>query len=89
MRLNFEELDYQRTALGELIDWHQRELVPNGKLHSEDARCRYYHGDFFALARGDGFDSADPGRLFDAILLDIGSHPRCPAQSQSRRSLIG
>ena len=74
MRLNFEELDYQRTALGELI-WHQRELVPNGTLLSEDARCRYCHEDFFALARGDGFDPADPGRLFDAILLDIDHTP--------------
>jgi spermidine synthase len=62
-------------ALAPVIDWHQRELVPNGKLLSEDARCRYCHGDFFALARGDGFDPADPGRLFDAILLDIDHTP--------------
>ena len=62
-------------ALAPVIDWHQRELVPNGRLLSEDARCRYYHGDFFALARGDGFDPGDPGRLFDAILLDIDHTP--------------
>ena len=62
-------------ALAPVIDWHQRELVPNGKLLSEDGRCRYCHGDFFTLARGDGFDPADPGRLFDAILLDIDHTP--------------
>jgi spermidine synthase len=62
-------------ALAPVIDWHQRELVPNGKLLSEDPRCRYYHEDFFALARGNGFDPDDPGHLFDAILLDIDHTP--------------
>ena len=62
-------------ALAPVIDWHQRELVPNGTLLSEDARCRYYHQDFFALARGDGFDPDDPGHPFDAILLDIDHTP--------------
>jgi spermidine synthase len=62
-------------ALAPVIDWHERELVPNGRLLSEDARCRYCHGDFFALVRGDGFDPADPGHLFDAILLDIDHTP--------------
>jgi len=62
-------------ALAPVIDWHQRELVPNGRLLSEDARCRYYHEDFFALARGDGFDPDDSGHRFDAILLDIDHTP--------------
>lgn len=62
-------------ALAPVIDWHQRELVPNGKRLSEDARCRYYHADFFALARGDGFDPGVPGHAFDAILLDIDHTP--------------
>ncbi|MFC1880698.1 spermidine synthase [Thermodesulfobacteriota bacterium] len=62
-------------ALAPVIDWHQRELVPNGTLLSEDARCRYYHEDFFALARGDGFDPDDSGHRFDAILLDIDHTP--------------
>ena len=43
-------------ALAPVIDWHQRGLVPNGTLLSKDARCHYYHEDFFALARGNGFD---------------------------------
>jgi spermidine synthase len=62
-------------ALAPVIDWHQRELVPNGTLLSEDARCRYYHEDFFALARGDGFDPDESGHPFDAILLDIDHTP--------------
>ena len=62
-------------ALAPVIDWHQRELVPNGTLLSNDARCRYYHKDFFALARGDGFDPDDPRHRFDAILLDIDHTP--------------
>jgi len=62
-------------ALAPVIDWHQRELVPNGELLSNDARCHYYNEDFFALARGAGFDPDDPGHLFDAILLDIDHTP--------------
>ena len=62
-------------ALSPVIDWHQRELVPNGALLSNDERCRYVNADFFALARGDGFDPDEPGHLFDAILLDIDHTP--------------
>lgn len=62
-------------ALEPVIDWHRRDLVPNGALFSEDARCRYYREDFFALARGEGFDQNDPGHSFDAILLDIDHTP--------------
>ncbi len=62
-------------ALAAVIDWHHRGIAPNGKLLSEDARCHYYHQDFFALARGDGFDPAEPGHRFDAVLLDIDHTP--------------
>ena len=62
-------------ALAPVIDWHRRELVPNGRLLSNDGRCRYYQNDFFALARGAGFDPDDPGHRFDAILLDIDHTP--------------
>ena len=62
-------------TLAPVIDWHRRALVPNGTLLGEDTRCRYYHENFFALARGDGFHPDDPGHLFDAILLDIDHTP--------------
>jgi spermidine synthase len=62
-------------ALSPVIDWHQRKLVPNGALLLNDSRCHYYHDDFFALARRDGFDPDNPSHLFDAILLDIDHTP--------------
>ncbi|MDA0323622.1 MAG: spermidine synthase [Verrucomicrobia bacterium] len=62
-------------ALAPVIDWHQRQLVPNGALLSNDTRCQYRNADFFALASGDGFDPHMPGHRFDAILLDIDHTP--------------
>lgn len=62
-------------ALEPVIDWHKAELVPNGDILNRDDRCVYYPADFFALARGAGFDPESPGRRFDAILLDIDHSP--------------
>jgi spermidine synthase len=65
-------------ALAPVIEWHQRGLVPLGAQLSGDPRCRLVEGDFFALAAasGAGFDPDQPGRLFDAVLLDIDHSPR-------------
>jgi spermidine synthase len=64
-------------ALAEVIDWHQRGLVPLGARLSSDARCRLLHGDFFALAAAPyGLDPEEPGRRFHAILLDVDHSPR-------------
>jgi spermidine synthase len=57
-----------------VIDWHREGLVPNGELLTNDARCELKQGDFFALARS-GFDAGDPGRRFDAVMLDIDHSP--------------
>jgi len=63
-------------ALEAVIDWHGRGLVPLGRELTGDARCRFVHGDFFALAASDaGFDPAAPGRKFDAVLVDIDHSP--------------
>ncbi|MGM0453743.1 MAG: spermidine synthase [Thermodesulfobacteriota bacterium] len=62
-------------ALGPVIDWHQRGIVPNGQMLTEDARCVFYHADFFALARQSGFDPHTAGHRFNAILLDIDHTP--------------
>ncbi|NTV38646.1 MAG: spermidine synthase [Demequinaceae bacterium] len=61
--------------LDPVIDWHERGLVPLGEVLTADSRCRLDQGDFFAMARGDGFDHEQPGRLFDAVLLDIDHSP--------------
>lgn len=59
-----------------VIDWHRSGLLPLGEGLTGDPRCRLVEGDFFAMARGrDGFDPEAPGRLFDAILLDIDHSP--------------
>ena len=65
-------------ALAEVIDWHQRGLVPLGAKLTADQRCRLINGDFFALANspGQGFDPQTPDRRFHAILLDIDHSPR-------------
>jgi spermidine synthase len=61
-----------------VIDWHRRGLVPLGAALSADPRCRFVHGDFFALAQGEGtaFDPAAPGQRYHAVLLDIDHSPR-------------
>jgi spermidine synthase len=62
-------------ALAPVIDWHRRDLVPNGKMLTLDGRCEYHHADFFDLVRRDGFDPKEKGARFDAVLLDIDHTP--------------
>jgi spermidine synthase len=63
-------------ALGEVIEWHEKHLVPLGAELTSDARCRLVQGDFFALAADPrGLDPEAPGRLFDAVLLDVDHSP--------------
>lgn len=64
-----------------VIDWHRRGLVPVGPVLTADARCRLVQGDFFAMARSasaeiHGFDPEQPGRVFDAVVLDIDHSPQ-------------
>jgi spermidine synthase len=59
-------------ALGEVIEWHERGLIPAGVELTADPRCHFVHGDFFAMLRsGAGFD-----RLWHAIVVDIDHSPR-------------
>jgi spermidine synthase len=64
-------------ALAEVIEWHERGLVPLGARLVSDSRCRLVHGDFFAMA-GDvcGLDPQTPDRRFHAVLLDVDHSPR-------------
>jgi spermidine synthase len=64
-------------ALRAVIEWHRRGLVPLGERLASDDRLRFVHGDFFASAGSPaGLDPDEPGRLFDAVLLDIDHSPR-------------
>ncbi len=64
-------------ALGEVIAWHQRGLLPFAAPLTTDPRSRLIEADFFAMAASaDGFDPAGPGRRFDVILLDVDHSPR-------------
>ncbi|MBW1596312.1 spermidine synthase [Streptomyces sp. JJ38] len=62
-------------ALGEVIAWHERGLVPLGEELAADPRCRFVHGDFFAMTETEGFDPERPDRRFDAVLLDVDHAP--------------
>jgi spermidine synthase len=65
----------------EVIEWHDRRLLPLGEAVAGDARCRLLQGDFFALARAPaGFGEADPPGHgppghgppgHDAVIVDI------------------
>jgi spermidine synthase len=64
-------------ALAEVIEWHERGLLPLGEQLTADARCRLVHGDFFAMSHStDGLDPQIQGRRFDAVLVDIDHSPR-------------
>lgn len=65
-------------ALRPVITWHEAGLVPLGARLTGDPRCRFVHGDFFALAKDParGFDPEQAARRFHAVLLDIDHSPR-------------
>ena len=63
-------------ALAPVIEWHETGLLPLGQALTNDPRCRFVHGDFFAMAASEeGFDEHAPARRFDAILVDIDHSP--------------
>ena len=63
-------------ALGAVIEWHERELLPLSAGLMADPRCHLVAGDFFAMvADPSGFGPRVPDRC-DAILVDIDHSPR-------------
>ena len=63
-------------ALGEVIEWHERHLVPFASELTSDRRCNLIKGDFFAMvADGSGFGPYTRRRCH-AILVDIDHTPR-------------
>jgi spermidine synthase len=64
-------------ALPPVIHWHQTGMVPLGAQLTTDPRTRILQADFFERAQSrEGFDPAQSGRRFDAVLLDIDHSPR-------------
>lgn len=61
-------------AVGEVISWHERGLLPYAAELTADARTRFAEADFFALAASAG--GFEPGRRFHAVLLDVDHSPR-------------
>jgi spermidine synthase len=66
-----------------VIEWHERGLVPIGDVLAKDTRCELRQGDFYELVRT-GFDPENPGRKFDAILLDIDHTPELVLNESNR-----
>jgi spermidine synthase len=63
-------------ALGVVIDWHERDLLPLATELTSDSRCRLTRGDFFAIvAGGGGFGALGTSRCH-AVLVDIDHSPR-------------
>jgi spermidine synthase len=63
-------------ALGEVIEWHQRHLLPLSTALTSDPRCQLVNGDFFAMvAEGSGFGPLATTRCH-AVLVDIDHSPR-------------
>ncbi len=63
-------------ALGAVIEWHERDLLPFASELTSDPRCQLVEGDFFAMAAGaSGFGADAPERLH-AVLVDIDHSPR-------------
>ena len=62
-------------AIPEVIEWHQRGLVPLGPKLTSDQRCSFLCGDFFGLAQSPGLNPAHPAKRYHAILVDIDHSP--------------
>lgn len=63
-------------ALGEVIGWHQHQMLPLATELTSDPRCHLVEGDFFAMvAGGSGFGPHAPARCH-AVLVDIDHTPR-------------
>lgn len=62
-------------ALGPVIEWHERDLVPLASDLTSDPRCHFVEGDFFAMvAPGADLGALGSGRCH-AILVDIDHSP--------------
>lgn len=64
-------------AIPEVIEWHERQLLPLGRALTSDSRCKLVCGNFFEMASAGGnFDPDNPDRRFDVVMVDIDHSPR-------------
>ncbi len=63
-------------ALGPVIGWHEKHLLPDAETLTRDPRTRLVQGDFFALAAVPGGFGADGPDRVHAVLLDIDHTPQ-------------
>jgi len=63
-------------ALGEVIEWHERGLLPLSAALTEDERCWLVRGDFFAMVADSAPFGSDAPTLVHAVLVDIDHTPR-------------
>lgn len=62
-------------ALGEVIGWHERGLLPHAQEMTADLRCHLVRADFFAAVAGEApFRPGSPA-LVHAVLVDIDHTP--------------
>ena len=72
-------------ALAEVIDWHERELLPSAATMIRDPRTRLVCGDFFAMAADVTADPAGPiGRVVGGVRPD-GAGPAVRRRAAGRR----
>ena len=63
-------------ALTEVVEWHERDLLPLAVELTSDPRCRLVNGDFFAMVAGGSSFGPDAPDRCHAILVDIDHTPR-------------
>jgi spermidine synthase len=63
-------------ALGSVIEWHERQLLPLGAELTADPRCHLVEADFFAVVASDAPFARDAADHVDAVLVDIDHAPR-------------
>src|SRR5688572_26893771 len=63
-------------ALGEVIEWHEGNLLPLSDVLVHEPRCRLVQGDFFAVVAGGRAFGPDAPERVHAVLVDIDHTPR-------------
>ena len=63
-------------ALVEVIEWHERGLLPLSETLTSDERCTFVQGDFFDMVTTGASFGPEAAERHDAVLVDIDHTPR-------------